>query len=72
MSEFIRRFFKEEIAQARRYAYQKSYDEGVRIGIRETQTKIVCNMLDMEFPHDMIAKATGIDISEVEALAAEH
>ncbi len=80
MSEFIRRFFKDEIDRARIDGWQEGFIEGFKETFKETfeksireemTIKIARNLLKMNMSHEQIAEATGLQLSVVEELADE-
>ena len=73
MSDFIRNLFSEDFRDIEeRIKLAENRERLAREAQREKKIKTVRNLLSMNLLHEKIAKATGVHLSDVEALAAGH
>ena len=59
---------KEEEEKLKKTLIEDAKNEGIEIGIQENKIEIAKNLFKQKVPLDIISNATGLSISEIEAL----
>ena len=50
---------------------EEGLKEGIAIGIKERKKEIAMNLVDQNIGYDIISKATGLSISEIEKIVED-